>query len=42
MRRAKNRPDIVQGMCRDTLKNHGKSKKFVGIMEAVSCEVACV
>jgi hypothetical protein len=42
MRRAKNRPDIVQGICRDTLKNHGKPKKFVGTVEAVSYEVACV
>jgi hypothetical protein len=39
---SENRPDIVQRMCRDTLKNYRKSKKFMGTMEAVSCEVACV
>jgi hypothetical protein len=27
-------------MCRDTLKNHGKSKKFMGIVESANPEIA--
>lgn len=33
--------NVVQGKCRDTLKNHRKSRDFKEIMEAVNRGIAC-